>query len=201
MTKEKIRIKPNYLPLTQQKYCCLPCCIQWIMLRQGLKLISQDKMAKDLGVVIRPEDQRLFNLKLKTAEKLLPGKLGYGTWTYKIPQFLKKHRIPLSVKRYYPSKIKDVKKFLCQNMQEGNDTIVTFNVAAYANPKSGINYVHSCVIDSLAFKNKKTIVTLGDPEYLHRKFFDIDLDKLLLGMSKKYGKEKSFKVFYSKKIS
>jgi len=197
MTINKVRIKPNYIPLTQQKYCCLPCCIQWIMLRRGMKLISQDEMAKDLGVVIAPDDQRLFNIKMKVAKKLPQGKFGYGTWTYKIPQFLKKHKIPLDVERYYPSKIGDVKNFLCENLKAGNDIIVSFNMAAYAKPGSGVNYGHSCVIDSITTKNKNVIVTLGDPAYSHRKFFDIELQKLLDGMTK-YGEEKSFKVFTKK---
>lgn len=197
MASEKIRIKPYYTPLTQQKYCCLPCCIQWIMLRRDLKLISQDEMARDLGVVIAPEDQRLFNVKMKIAKKLPPDKLGYGTWVYKIPQFLKKHKIPLSVERFYPSKIGDVKNFLCENLKNGNDIIVSFNIAAYAKSGSGINYGHSCIIDSITTKNKNIIVSLGDPAYSHRKFFDIELQKLLNGMTK-YGEEKSFKVFTKK---
>jgi hypothetical protein len=167
------------------------------MLRRGMKLISQDEMAKDLGVVIAPDDQRLFNIKMKVAKKLPQGKFGYGTWTYKIPQFLKKHKIPLDVERYYPSKIGDVKNFLCENLKAGNDIIVSFNMAAYAKPGSGVNYGHSCVIDSITTKNKNVIVTLGDPAYSHRKFFDIELQKLLDGMTK-YGEEKSFKVFTKK---
>jgi hypothetical protein len=198
MSNKQVRIKPNYIPLTQQKYCCLPCCIQWVMLRRGLNLISQDEMAKDLGVVIAPEDQRLFNIKMKVAKKLPQGKLGYGTWVYKIPQFLKKHKIPLTVTRVYPSKIDNIQNFLCENLKCGNDIIVSFNVAAYAKPGSGVNYGHSCVIDSVMVKNKNVIVTLGDPAYSHRKFFDIDLQKLLDGMSTKYGEEKSFKVFHGK---
>lgn len=198
MENKKISIKPNYIPLTQQKYCCLPCCIQWVMLRRGMKLISQDEMAKDLGVVIALEDQRLFNVKMRTAKKLPNGKLGYGTWIYKIPEFLKKHKIPLTVKRFYPSKIDNVKNFLIENLKNGNDIIVSFNMAAYARPESGVNYGHSCIVDSITIK-KNIIVTLGDPTYSHRKFFDIDLEKLLRGMTTEYGKEKSFKVFYEKK--
>jgi hypothetical protein len=198
MAKNQIRIKPNYIPLTQQKYCCLPCCVQWIMLRRGMRLISQDEMARDLGVVIAPEDQRLFNIKMKTVKKLPKGKSGYGTWTYKIPEFLKKHKIPLTVKRFYPSKIDNVKDFLIENLKNGNDIIVSFNIAAYARPESGVNYVHSCIIDSITAKSENVIVTLGDPAYSHRKFFDISLEKLLQGMSTKYGKEKSFKVFFGK---
>lgn len=195
MTNKKIRLQPNYIPLTQQKYCCLPCCLQWIMLRRGLKLASQDEMAKNLGVVIAPEDQRLFNVKMKISKKLPKGKTGYGVWTYKIPQFLKKYGIPLKVKRFYPSKIKNVTKFLSDNLESGNDIIVSFNMAAYAKPERGVNYVHSCVIDSIKIRDRSVIVTLGDPAFSHRKFFDIELEKLLSGMSVKYGKEKSFKVF------
>jgi hypothetical protein len=73
-------------------------------------------------------------------------------------------------------------------------------MAAYAKPGSGVNYGHSCVIDSLTMKGDAVIVTLGDPAYSHRKFFDIDLQKLLDGMSTKYGEEKSFKVFYGKEV-
>jgi hypothetical protein len=194
MAKYKVRITPHYVPLTQQKYCCLPCCIQWILLRRGMKLLSQDEMARDLGVVIAPEDQRLFNIKMKVTKKLPRGKLGYGTWSYTIPNFLKKHKIPLTVRRHYPSKLDDVKKFLCEHLKTGNDIIVSYNVAAYAKPGSGVKYVHSCIVDSVTSNKKDVIVTLGDPAYSHRKFFDIELQKLLNGMTN-YGEEKNFKVF------
>lgn len=161
-------------------------------------MISQDAIAQDLGVVIKPEDQRLFDIKMKTAKKLPKGKLGYGVWTYKIPQFLKKRNIPLTVKKFYPSKIRDVKAFISDNLKDGNDIIVSFNVAAIARPESSVNYVHSVVVSSISIRNNKTIVTLGDPSYKHKKFFDVELEKLLDGMGIKYGKEKSFKVFYIK---
>lgn len=151
-------------------------------------------MARDLGVVIAPEDQRLFNMKMKVLKKLPKNKQGYGTWTYTIPQFLRKHKIPLVARRYYPSKMNDVKKFLCENLKNGNDIIVTFNTASSAKPGSGINYVHSCVIDSVTTKKQGVIVTLGDPAYTHRKLFGIELQRLLHGMTD-YGEEKSFKVF------
>jgi hypothetical protein len=108
---------------------------------------------------------------------------------------LKKHKIPLTKTTYYPSKIKNVKKFLCDNLLAGNDIIVSFNVAAHAKKGSGVSYVHSCIVASVTFKNKKVTATLGDPAYTHRKFFDINLQQLLEGMSTKYGVEKSFKVF------
>lgn len=191
--KEKIIYSLDYTPLTQQKYCCLPCCIQWVMLRRGIKLISQDEMARDLGIVIAPEDQRLFNVKQQTKKGSI-----YGTLTYKIPQFLKKHKISLTVKRYYPSKIENIEQFITNNLQAGNDIIVSFNMAAYAKPESGVNYGHSCLVCAIRSAKNETIITLGDPAYTHRKFFDIKLSALLDGMSTKYGKEKSFKVFNNK---
>ena len=197
-----MRIKPNYFPLTQQKYCCFPCCIQWILLRRGLKLISQDKIAKEVGLVIPPEDQRLFNEKMKTAKKIPKGKTTYGTWKVDVPKLLNKFNIPLKMRSYYPSKIATVKKFIIDNLQKGNDIIVSFNVGPYSRPKNSVNYIHSCVIDSIRAQGKKTIVTLGDPSYSHRKFFDIDLKILLEGMSNKYySREKSFKVFFNKSES
>jgi len=193
---KRIRIKPEYIPFTQQKYCCFPCCIQWILFRRGLKLISQDKIAKEVGLVIPPEDQRLFNEEMKVVKELPKGVTTYGVWKVDILKFFKKYRVQLKMTSYYPSKIPDVKKFIINNLQKGNDMIVSFNVAPYANPKYKVNYIHSCVIDSIRTKDKKTIITLGDPSYTHRKFFDIDFDILLEGMSDKYdSKEKSFKVF------
>ncbi|MFH0988323.1 MAG: hypothetical protein V1763_03040 [Parcubacteria group bacterium] len=196
--RKETRITPHYFPLTQQKFCCFPCCIQWILLRRGLKLISQDEMAKALDVIIGPEHQRLFTTKLKTTKKLPAGKTGYGTWDFTAPKFLKRFNLPLSVKRFYPSKIDDVKKFLQENIKQGNDIIVSFNMAAYANPTSGVNYVHSCVIDSVIEKDGTTMIRLGDPSYNNKKFFNIKLPTLLKGMSKLYGTEHSFKVFYNK---
>jgi len=55
--------------------------------------------------------------------------------------------------------------FLKDNLKNDNDIIVTFNIAAYAKPESGVNFTHSCVFDSIAAKNKninKIFICLGE---------------------------------------
>lgn len=160
-------------------------------------MIGQETLAKELGVVIASGNQKLFNTRLKTAKEVIKGKTAYGTWKFTLPQALKKLRVPLSVKRFAPSKIKDVRKFLEDNLKNGHDTIVPTNITPFSDQLilDITGYVHSMVICAIRTKNGKTSVKLGDPAYMAKKFIWVDLGKVLAGMSKEFGKEKKFIVF------
>jgi hypothetical protein len=43
MAKEIIPKNSRYIPLTQQKWCCVPMCIQMVILKHGMPLISAEK--------------------------------------------------------------------------------------------------------------------------------------------------------------
>jgi len=87
----------KYIPLTQQRYCCVPTCLQMVMYRRGIPLQPAEDIAYALGLTVPEEDARLFS-KVRTGER---PPAGWGTQIYK-PEFeinkvLKEINIPLRV--------------------------------------------------------------------------------------------------------
>ena len=74
----------RYIPLTQQKYCCVPTCIQMVMIRQGMPLMAAEEIGYHLGLIMpdEKEDTDLFWLP-RTGEKPYAG---WGVQIYN-PEF------------------------------------------------------------------------------------------------------------------
>ncbi len=65
----------KYLPLTQQKYSCVPTCIQMVMLRHNIPLMPAELIGYELGLVVPQMDAKLF-WKPRTGARPAAG---YGT--------------------------------------------------------------------------------------------------------------------------
>lgn len=65
----------RYIPLTQQPWCCVPTCIQMVMLKESIPLIAAETIAHKMGLVV-PEEQANFFWKAPIAKK--PSS-GWGT--------------------------------------------------------------------------------------------------------------------------
>lgn len=65
----------RYIPLTQQPWCCVPTCIQMVMIKEGIPLMAAETIAHKMGLVV-PEDQAMFFWKAPTGNK--PSS-GWGT--------------------------------------------------------------------------------------------------------------------------
>lgn len=85
----------KYLPITEQPYCCVPACIQMILLRRNMRLISQEEIGYDLGLIVPQKYKSLFK-KVQMGKK---PKAGWGTQTgkpvYSINNFFRKNKINL----------------------------------------------------------------------------------------------------------
>ena len=127
--------KPPYKLVTQQPYCCVPACLSMILDRRKIKHKSQEEIGYELGLVV-PEDKAHFFTKVRTCKK---STTGYGTPArkkkYSVNNYFSKNKIKLKETYYQQDKIKDVKKFIIQNLQKGNDLIVCFNYRALYRPK------------------------------------------------------------------
>lgn len=190
---KKIFIKPEYIPLTQQRLCCVPCAIQWILLRRGLKLVSQEIIGKHLGLTVPPKYKHLYVEKIKIGKKKPKG--GWGTTKDSdsdINNFFRKSKISLSVKKVPHSEIKDAVKLISDNLKKGNDIMAITYMAAF-DPKQ--RFGHTLLICGIEL-GKQPKVMVGDPDFEEKKFYWLDLKKLVLGMDPKIGKtERAFYVF------
>lgn len=199
---KRIKIKSQYISLTQQRLCCVPCAIQWILLRRRLKLVEQETTGKELDLIVRPKYKHLFLGKVKTIKRKTK-KLGYGTHDTdgsKMNKFFKKHRMPLKVKKIFYSEIKNIKeaaKIIADSLKRGNDVMLVTHMSTI-NPKK--KFGHALLVNEIIL-SKKPKVIVGDPDFFEKKFYELDLKKIINGMSKKFDmEERGIYIFSKRKI-
>lgn len=194
---KSIKVKTPYIPLTQQRLCCVPCAIQWILLRRGLKIFSQEEIGKALGLTVPKKCKKLFIENIRIGKK---PKRGYGTKEKdgsKMNKFFRKNNIPLRVKKVFHSKIKDPVKLITDNLKKGNDIMVVTYMSVIK-PKE--KYGHALLVNEIIL-TKKPKVIVGEPSFFNKKFWEVDLDKIIKGMDKKYdGEERGIYIFSKRKI-
>ncbi|MBI3190259.1 C39 family peptidase [archaeon] len=165
--------KPPYKPINQKRYCCVPACISMILHRRNINHGSQEEIGYDLGLVVP---------KVRTEKKPAAGYgTRIGTKKYSINSYFRKNNIDLKEK-YFPAEITtDVKKFIIENLKNGNDIIVCFN-----NKKlyGAGDYGHISLIQSINNEN----IILIDPEKNMPKKRKVKLSKLVDAM-KYHGKK------------
>lgn len=185
-----IYTEPPYFPLTEQQLCCVPCAIQWILLRRGLQLVEQEIIGKELGLTIPKKYQHLFLSKIKISEK--PKDWGCQQTEDNINKFFRKYKIPLKVKKIPYSEIKNPEKLIAENIQKGNDVVLNAYMSAIK-PKE--KYGHFVLVSELIL-GKKPRVVVGDPDFISKKFWEADLSKFIKGMSKEFdGEERGIYIF------
>lgn len=188
-----LKHKKPYRPLVQQKYCCVPATIQWILYRRRFDILDQETIGVELGLQVPPKSAKWFsNPKIIVTTK--PARAGYGTQIdnpkYDVNKFFKKYKIPLKFERHLISKISDVKKFLKKHFAKDNDVLAMFHTGCYK-PKGKRAGGHLAVVVEVDLD--KGLVTLGDPWYKTPMFWKIKLDTLIDGMSDRYdGIEREF---------
>jgi len=153
----KVKIRPPYIAMTQQRYCCIPTCIQMILERRGYKLLEQEVIGIDLGLVVAPEHVHEF-ANVSTEEK---SPAGWGTRInlekYSLNSFFKKRNIALTSTYYTLDDIDNPLKFIGMNLTEGNDILTIFRYNTLYN--EGNPYGHGSLIEEIHGTN----VTLVDP--------------------------------------
>ena len=188
----------RYIPLTQQKWLCVPTCIQMVMLRHRIPLVSAELMANLMGLVVPEEDLKYF-WNANTGSR--PNS-GWGTQVGK-PQWgpnsvFKKLGIPLSMSWNLIHKFKDKDKFsayLAELETRDVDTLVCYDWGTLfeKNHHGG----HLCVLDRVDMKNHT--VRIIDPEYEAPKWRTVSIDALYAAMQF-HGKEKSGGFWELKKV-
>ncbi len=186
MKKPSIKVTPSYLPLTQQRLCCVPCAVQWILLRRKLPIFTQEEIGRALKLVVPPKYKHLFPKGIKvSAKKPL---LGYGCQDSDkagpFNRFFRNKKIPLHVTYYKRSATEDPANLIRTSLKKGHDVmIITFMSALDKKKKFG----HALLVSKIS-NGIKPKVTVGDPDFFSPKFYQVLLPTLLKGMSAKIGK-------------
>jgi hypothetical protein len=77
MATDVVPTDSRYVPFVQQPYCCGPACLQMVLYKNNLPLVSQEQIGAELGLVIPPEAKDAF-FNADVRDKPVVGS-GYGT--------------------------------------------------------------------------------------------------------------------------
>jgi len=120
----------KYSHIPQKPYCCVPACVQMILQRRDLPILSQDIIAYEFGVILPMKDKHLLS-KSYTGRK---PRSGWGTRIdikkYSLTEFFKKHKFPLKEKFYSAEDFltgENFKEFLLKEIKMKSDLLICFN--------------------------------------------------------------------------
>lgn len=171
----------RYIPLTQQRSCCVPTSISIVMYKLGLPLRPQELLGRYLGLIVSKESKGLF-WNPRTGKK---PKAGYGTRTrlkqYNPNSAFKKLGIPLKMTVHPIDKFKtkkDFVSFVLNCVKRSKNILVCFNQGVLSNNNK--NAGHVCVVDQI-YPSKDTI-RLIDPSSNQPKWREVKINKLKKAM-------------------
>ena len=179
----------RYIPLTQQKSCCVPTCFQMVMLKHQIPLRPVEEIGFHLGLVVSPERKNLF-YNVRTARRRPIA--GYGTRIYD-PRFDPNHafqvmNIPL---RFHlkPIFIFNSVAIVADYLQEielaDRDVLLCFHHGTLSDDPNK-DWGHVCVFDRI-YNDQIRII---DPSPDEPKWRKVSLNKMVLAMEK-HGEQRS----------
>jgi len=177
--KSSVPKDSRYLPIVQQKYCCVPASLSVIMYKHDIPLMPQELLGAYLGLTVPKKVKKLF-WDVKTGKRPAAG---YGTNIQsekRVNEVCKKLGIPLQMTLRHISKF-DKKAFLqyLKGVEEtSKDVMVCFDhgvLRGDGNPGG-----HVCVIDRVNIKERE--VRLIDPSPNRPKWRIVKIKKLFQAM-------------------
>lgn len=186
--KEIIPKDTRYVPLTQQPYCCVPTCLQMIMLRHNIPLVPAELMAHHMEVIVPKKKGALF-WNVQTTSKR--PKAGYGTNLNEdltADAMFKKLGIPLKMKWNLIdnfNSVIEVKKYLQKVVKQKKDVLVCYQYGSLFN--TSYDGGHVCVLDQVY--PTKGEVRFIDPGEDVAKWRTVTISKLYKAM-KAHGADK-----------
>jgi hypothetical protein len=162
-------MKSRYIPFTQQRYLCVPTCLQMVMCRHGIPLQSAEEIGYALGLTVPQADAHLYE-KARTGER---PSAGWGTRInepeFEINKGLKSLGIPLQVDVDTEIANIEILREKLQKVQDANsDALVCFDWGVLWDSPDDIGAGHLSVFDRLE-GNGLWIVDPGrnDPKFRH----------------------------------
>ncbi len=142
-----------FIRIKQQPYCCVPACIQMVLRRQHLPLISQQRLGQALGLVKPPAPQP---------------SAGYGTRLqlarFEPNHILRRLGIPLHWTWHLVDQIKTPKqleKIISASLPEKN-LLVCFDWPTLFKPDNQQHWGHVCVLEKIDLQHHT--IRLVDPD-------------------------------------
>lgn len=182
--KELIPLDTRYVPLVQQKDCCVPACYSMIMLRHGIPLISQELIGHKLELVIPKENEKYF-WNPPVGE---PHLAGYGTNVGTTKENVnpdiafKELGIPLKTTFTLIDSFKDLddfKSYLAKLSSSDKDIILCYEWGSFSGDDIK-KWGHVNILDIVNLKDET--LRLIDPEYLSPKWVTVSIDRLYEAM-------------------
>lgn len=179
--KDIIPKDTRYIPMTQQKSCCVPASISVVMYKLGIPLVPQELLGYHLGLIIDEKNKDLF-WHPRTGER---PKSGYGTQIrlkeYNPNVAFDKLNIPLKMVIHPVDKFKTQTEFvdfisIC--IKEDRDILACFDHGTLSgdDKKGG----HVCVVDRLYLA--EGIIRLIDPSPNKPKWRNVEINLLRKAM-------------------
>jgi hypothetical protein len=189
MNKDIVPKDSKYIPLTQQKDCCVPTCIQMIMLRHNISLLPTELIGYYLGLIVPKKDLKYF-WNARSGKKPIAG---WGTQVnnekYKPNDAFKKLKLPLKINFNLIDNFADLdsfKNYLRKIEKIKKDIIICYDYGTLFNTNH--HNGHVCVLDRVyLIKGKVRII---DPENNNPKWRVVNIKKLYNSM-KFHGPQKS----------
>jgi len=188
----------RYVPLTQQSYCCVPTCMQIVMLRHNIQLVPAELMAHYMEVVVPKKKGKLF-WNVRTTSKR--PKTGYGTRLNESltadPMF-KKLGIPLRMKWNLIDNfdsVDEIKEYMLKAVKVQKDVLLCYQYGALFN--TSYEGGHVCVLDRVY--PAKGEVRFIDPADDEPKWRTVKVSKLFKAM-KAHGPDKMGGFWEIKKV-
>lgn len=183
MTDNIIPPDSRYTPLTQQPYCCVPTCIQMIMLRHQIPLQPAELLGYHMGLVVPESDSKYF-YHARTGQ---PWPSGYGT-NISLPEYspnavFQKLHIPLTLSTKLIDQFPDIASFraylqLLSTTQ--SDTLICYDWPSLRDPDETDHWGHVCVLDRV-FLDTDTIRFI-DPSRSSPKWVTVTIPDLYQSM-------------------
>ena len=163
MTQSVVPTDSRYIPFVQQPYCCGPACVQMILYKNGLPLLSQEEIGADLGLVV-PSDQKDAFYKPDYRDTPAVAS-GFGTRIqepeYGLDKLIEKHdwrfKLSLELASSFSSQSGLINR-LKNLVKEDDDTLICF--------QNDHGTGHICVVDIV----DEAIVRVMDPSQHYPKW-------------------------------
>lgn len=171
MTKEVVPLNTRYVPFVQQPYCCGPACIQMVLYKNHLPLLSQEQIGAELGLIVPTELKNAF-YNVDARDKPVVGS-GFGTRIqdpdFSLAKLIEKQAWPFRFTTELASSFINEEVFihrLKELVLDDSDALICF--------QNDQGTGHVCVLDTIDDQT----VTLMDPSQNYPKWRAISYPEL-----------------------
>lgn len=183
MGKSIIPSDSRYIPLTQQKFCCVPTCIQMVMLRHSIPLQPAELIGHHLGLIVNEDSSKYF-WNVATGER--PSS-GYGTRISK-PEYdpnvmFRRLNIPLKMTWSLIDKfetVNDFRKYLSESQKNNRDILVCYDWPTLFDNSLNDHWGHVCVFDRVYLEGDE--IRIIDPSPNSAKWVTVIISDLYHAM-------------------